>query len=149
VTDDPWDSQQETFGSFLKAQRRLANLSLRDMAERTKVSNAYLSQIERGMHAPSVRVLRSIAKALDLSAEAMLAQAGLFEDEPQPDKGAGEPAATEAAIRRDPTLTSDQKEALLSVYRSYLAVNRGSVDRGTGNRGAGNRGTSSPGRADD
>ena len=51
------------------------------MAERTKVSNAYLSQIERGMHAPSVRVLRSIAKALDLSAEAMLAQAGLFEDD--------------------------------------------------------------------
>ncbi|HEX7276293.1 MAG TPA: helix-turn-helix transcriptional regulator [Acidimicrobiales bacterium] len=125
MTDDPWEAQREAFGSFLRAQRRLANLSLRDMAERTKVSNAYLSQIERGMHAPSVRVLRSIAKALDLSAEAMLAQAGLFEE--------GEPAATdqpstagtETAIRRDPRLTSDQKEALLAVYRSYLASNRG------------------------
>ena len=127
MTDDPWGTQQEAFGSFLRAQRRLANLSLRDMAERTKVSNAYLSQIERGMHAPSVRVLRSIAKALDLSAEAMLAQAGLFEDQRSPDKDAGEPPATEGAIRRDPTLTSDQKEALLSVYRSYLAVNRGTA----------------------
>jgi len=126
VTDDPWGTQRETFGSFLRAQRRLANLSLRDMAERTKVSNAYLSQIERGQHAPSVRVLRSIAKALDLSAEAMMAQAGLFEDEPSPDPGtAGEPPVTEVAIRRDPILTSDQKEALLSVYRSYVAVNRG------------------------
>ncbi len=131
MTDDPWGTQREAFGSFLRAQRRLANLSLRDMAERTKVSNAYLSQIERGMHAPSVRVLRSIAKALDLSAEAMLAEAGLFEDDPapgapgSPGSPAGEPPGTESAIRRDPQLTSDQKEALLSVYRSYLAVNRG------------------------
>ncbi len=132
---DPWDAQREAFGSFLRAQRRLANLSLRDVAERTKVSNAYLSQIERGLHAPSVRVLRSIAKALDLSAEAMLAQAGLFEDgDPAGgDGGGGERAggapspgpSTEAAIRRDPQLTADQKEALLSVYRSYLAGNRG------------------------
>ncbi|MEA2828047.1 MAG: hypothetical protein QOG43_2486 [Actinomycetota bacterium] len=137
MTEDPWEAQREAFGSFLRAQRRLSNLSLREMAERTKVSNAYLSQIERGMHAPSVRVLRSIAKALDLSAEAMLAQAGLFEDDDAADPGAtpgpgggggGVPAAgsgTEAAIRQDPKLTSDQKEALLSVYRSYLASNRG------------------------
>ena len=128
MSDDPWEAQREAFGSFLRAQRRLANLSLRDMAERTKVSNAYLSQIERGQHAPSVRVLRSIAKALDLSAEAMLAQAGLFEEDPSPDDGAGGPPATEAAIRRDSKLTSDQKEALLSVYRSYLASNRGAPD---------------------
>jgi transcriptional regulator with XRE-family HTH domain len=127
VTNDPWGAQREAFGSFLRGQRRLANLSLRDMAERTKVSNAYLSQIERGMHAPSVRVLRSIAKALDLSAEAMLAEAGLFEDESAPGSSGSpsdEPPVTEAAVRRDPKLTSDQKEALLSVYRSYLAVNR-------------------------
>ncbi len=88
VSDDPWATQREAFGSFLRAQRRLSNLSLREMAERTKVSNAYLSQIERGLHAPSVRVLRSIAKALDLSAEAMMAQAGLFEDD---DAGAADP----------------------------------------------------------
>ncbi|MEA2900542.1 MAG: hypothetical protein QOH36_429 [Actinomycetota bacterium] len=129
MTDDPWGAQREAFGSFLRAQRRLSNLSLREMAERTKVSNAYLSQIERGMHAPSVRVLRSIAKALDLSAEAMLAQAGLFEDDDaaDPDAAGGVTPSpgTEAAIRQDPKLSSDQKEALLSVYRSYLASNHG------------------------
>ena len=107
-------TQREAFGSFLRSQRRLAKLSLREMAERTKVSNAYLSQIERGLHAPSVRVLRSIAKALDLSAEAMLAQAGLFADddsgEADPgDPGGGAPSSaadrsrTEAAIRRTPS----------------------------------------------
>lgn len=135
MTDDPWGAQKEAFGSFLRAQRRLANLSLRDMSERTKVSNAYLSQVERGMHAPSVRVLRSIAKALDLSAEAMLAQAGLFEDDVATEAGAGDdrPPSAEAAIRQDPDLTSDQKEALLSVYRSYVAGNRRSAATGRKN----------------
>ncbi len=125
VTDDPWAAQQEAFGAFLRSQRRLAKLSLRDMAERTKVSNAYLSQLERGLHAPSVRVLRSIGKALDLSAEAMLTQAGLMEDDPAGDAADEQPPTTEAAIRRDPKLSDDQKDALLSVYRSYLANNRG------------------------
>jgi transcriptional regulator with XRE-family HTH domain len=121
---DPWRSQLEAFGTFLRSQRRLANLSLREMAERTKVSNAYLSQIERGMHAPSVRVLGSIARALDLSAEAMLAQAGLFTEEPVTEEGTDQPSGTEMAIRADRLLSDDQKEALLSVYRSYVATNR-------------------------
>jgi len=128
VTDDPWTGQRAALGNFLRAQRRLANLSLREMAERTKVSNAYLSQIERGLHAPSVRVLRAIGQALDLSAEAMLAQAG-FVDRPQATGDEDATAApvgagTEAAIRRDPALTEDQKEALLTVYRSYRGSNR-------------------------
>lgn len=125
-TDAPWEPHLAAFGAFLRAQRRLANLSLREMAERTKVSNAYLSQIERGMHAPSMRVMRSIARALDLSAEAMLAQAGLLDDVVVPDGGPAQPSGTEAAIRADPRLTEDQKEALLSVYRSYIAGNRDS-----------------------
>lgn len=123
---DPWAVHRAALGSFLRAQRNLAKLSLREMAERTKVSNAYLSQIERGLHAPSVRVLRSIAEALDLSAEALLAQAGLIasavgDEETADATGRG----TEAAIRRDAALTDDQKEALLSVYRSYRNSNRG------------------------
>lgn len=121
---DPWDAHFSALGEYLRSQRRLANLSLREMAERTKVSNAYLSQIERGMHAPSVRVLRSIAQALDLSAEAMLAQAGLLAEDPEPGADAAARGGTEAAIRADRRLSESQKEALLSVYRSYIAGNR-------------------------
>ncbi|HET7487483.1 MAG TPA: helix-turn-helix transcriptional regulator [Acidimicrobiales bacterium] len=124
---DPWEAQLGALGNFLRSQRRLANLSLREMADRTKVSNAYLSQIERGLHVPSMRVLRSIARALDLSADAMLVQAGLLADEP----GGAERDRpnTEAAIRSDPLLTEDQKGALLGVYRSYIANNgRGRED---------------------
>jgi transcriptional regulator with XRE-family HTH domain len=116
MTGDPWQQHVDALGEFIRAQRRLAKLSLRDLAERARVSNPYLSQIERGMHAPSVRVLSSIAGALGLSAETLLAEAGLG----GLDAGAG---ATEAAIRSDAALSDEQKDALLAVYRSYVAAN--------------------------
>src|SRR2546421_12066342 len=127
VTDDIWRSRLESLGAFIRSQRRLANLSLRDMAELTHVSNPYLSQIERGLHEPSVRVLRSIARALNVSAETLLAQAGLLNDEEPAGEGAAHPAnseSTEAAIRADARLTPEQKDALLAGYRSYVAANR-------------------------
>src|SRR4249919_970013 len=74
VTDDPWKQQLEAFGQFIHTQRKLARLSLRDLSDRTEISNAYLSQIERGIHAPSVRVMKSLADAFNISAETMLEQ---------------------------------------------------------------------------
>ena len=130
MSTDPWREHLEALGSFIRSQRRLANLSLRDLAARTDVSNPYLSQIERGLHEPSVRVLRSIARALNLSAETLLAQAGLLEDDQDPPEPSPDDApATEAAIRADAQLTDPQKEALLGVYRSYLASNRAAGNR--------------------
>src|SRR6267378_3565682 len=117
----------DTLGSFIRSQRRLANLTLREMAELAKVSNPYLSQIERGLHEPSVRVLRSIASALNISAETLLMQAGLLDGTGPPvpeDAGHGGPqseaSTTVAAIRLDPALTESQKEALLAVYRGFV-----------------------------
>jgi len=115
----------EALGTFIRNQRKLANLSLRDMAERTNVSNPYLSQIERGLHEPSVRVLRSIARALNLSAETLLAQAGVLEGEESQDSDRPR-VTTEDAIRADPYLSQSQKEALLSVYRSYRSASASS-----------------------
>ena len=121
---DAWRAQRETLGAFIRSQRKLANLSLRELAALTKVSNPYLSQIERGLHEPSVRVLRSIADALDISAETLLAQAGLIKDQISVQNGGtAAQQATERAIRADPRLSDAQKEALIAVYRSYIAVN--------------------------
>ena len=88
-------SHVESLGNFIRTQRRLANLTLREMAELAKVSNPYLSQVERGLHEPSVRVLRSIAAALNMSAETLLAQAGLL------DAAGGTPGAATAARKSD------------------------------------------------
>ena len=121
--DDAWKSQLEALGGFIRGQRQLANLSLREMARLSDVSNAYLSQIERGLHQPSVRVLRSLADALNVSAETLLTQAGLIEDDAADPAGAADvapgPPRTIAAILADPSLTPEQREALLSVYRSF------------------------------
>jgi len=121
---DPWTAQMEALGAFIRGQRELAHLSLRQMAELTSLSHPYLSQVERGVHQPSVRVLKAIAEALNMSAEALLAQAGLFSsDEPA---GAADtadaPTAQQVAevIRADTRLTDAQKAALIAVYDSML-----------------------------
>ena len=126
--DEGVRQQLEALGGFIRAQRQQAQLTLRDLAARTNVSNPYLSQIERGLHEPSVRVLKAISVALNVSLESMLVAAGLLAEE-EPDEADGgdgpvPPAAattTEDAIRADPRLTEDQRASLLAVYRSYTA----------------------------
>jgi len=113
--EESWKAQLRVLGEFIRTQRKLARLSLRELAALTDLSNAYLSQIERGLHEPSVHVLRAIAEALGLPPDALLAEVGLVADRTD-SRGA---ETTEAAIRSDPGLTDEQKEALLSVYRSY------------------------------
>jgi transcriptional regulator with XRE-family HTH domain len=100
-------------GAFIRAQRQLARLSLRQLAEVSEVSNAYLSQVERGLYQPSAQVLKSIAGALNLSAESFYAQAGLLDDRPPR-------RSVEEAIQLDERLTDDQKHALLGVYRGFV-----------------------------
>ena len=126
MAEDPWRSQLEAFGSFVRTQRQLAKLSLRELAELATVSNPYLSQIERGLHEPSIRVIKAIANALDISTETLLAQVGLVGDE---ESGLRVHGATEAAISADPYLTDGQREALLAVYRSYVAESRNTIKR--------------------
>jgi transcriptional regulator with XRE-family HTH domain len=138
---DPWDAQMEALGAFIRSQRKLANLSLRQLAELSTLSNPYLSQLERGMHQPSVRVLQLISGALDLSAEMLLAQAGLLDPRPPAassdpsnsgragsDPASSDPAgadapppeSVQAAIEADDRLDDEQKRAILAVYRSML-----------------------------
>jgi transcriptional regulator with XRE-family HTH domain len=118
---DPWEAQREALGSFIRAQRKMANLSLRQLAELTTLSNPYLSQLERGLHQPSVRVLKLISDALNVSAETLLAEAGLITPaSPAPDETAPAGPLTEEAIRADDRLSEDQKAALIAVYRSML-----------------------------
>jgi transcriptional regulator with XRE-family HTH domain len=108
--EQPWDA----FGNYLRNQRRLAQLSLRQLAELTKISNPYLSQIERGLHQPSIAIIKSLAGALNLSVSDLLAHAADI-------ASGGEPTTTtQGAIRSDPYLNEAQKSALLAVYASMV-----------------------------
>jgi transcriptional regulator with XRE-family HTH domain len=129
MTTDPWGAQVEALGAYIRQQRQLANLSLRQLADLTTLSNPYLSQIERGLHEPSVRVLKLIADALDLSTEALLAHAGLVDEstDDSVDEGTDERAdqneeqrGVEAAIRAEDRLSGDQQKALIAVFRSMV-----------------------------
>jgi transcriptional regulator with XRE-family HTH domain len=118
ASGDDVDPRVRQLGQYIRLQRQMADLSLRGMADLTKVSNAYLSQIERGLHQPSLRVLQAIAEALNIPPDTLLAEAGVM-------SGAGDPsteshAGTEAAIRSDPDLLPEEREALLRIYRSFV-----------------------------
>ena len=104
-------------GEFIRSQRRLADLSLRQLSALAQVSNPYLSQIERGIHKPSAEVLKGIADALHISAETLYARAGLLNED---DHSVKDVPTVEQAIRMDAGLTTEQKKALIRVYKSFL-----------------------------
>ena len=109
----------ESLGDYLREQRVSSRLSLRQLAEQAGVSNPYLSQIERGLRRPSAEVLQQLAKALRISAEQLYLRAGLV----SPDEGVG--GSVELAVLGDPQLTERQKQTLLDVYASFLALHAG------------------------
>ena len=101
-------------GTFIRDQRRTTHLSLRKLAELAGVSNPYLSQIERGLRKPSAEILQQIAKALSISAESLYVRAGILEARDDAVDVVGE-------IRRDNSLSADQRHALIRIYQSFRA----------------------------
>ena len=101
----------EDIGEYIRSQRELAQVSLRQLARATGVSNPYLSQIERGLRKPSAEILQQIARGLRISAEALYVRAGILEERPA--------SAVTDAVHADPTLTERQKQVLLEVYQSF------------------------------
>jgi len=112
------DANPLDLGVFIREQRRIAELSVRRLAELAGVSNPYLSQIERGLRKPSADILQQIAKALEISSETLYVRAGILDED-----FVMETSDVEETIRKAPELTAEQKKALLGVYRSFLAAN--------------------------
>jgi transcriptional regulator with XRE-family HTH domain len=119
---EPWDTQMEALGDFIRRRRKQANLSLRQLAEKTRLSNPYLSQIERGLHQPSMRVIKLISEALNVSAETLLTHAGLLHHADGEGQAGAETPGVEQAVEADGRLSDQQKAALISVYRSMLGA---------------------------
>ena len=104
-------------GEFIRRQRELAQLSIRQLADICGISNPYLSQIERGLRMPSSMILQSISKGLRLSAETLYAQAGILDPEEV------EESDVIKSVMRDPYLSSRQREMMIDMYRSFRKVN--------------------------
>ena len=109
-----------TLGEIIRKQRELAELPMRQLAAMVGISGPYLSQIERGLRAPSDQVLGAIAQSLQTSAGALQDQAeALAPQQPQPSE-------VLAAIEKDPDLTARQRQALAEVYS---ALTEGTIAR--------------------
>jgi transcriptional regulator with XRE-family HTH domain len=108
------DHEESPVGEFIRRQRELQELTMRQLADRVGISNPYLSQIERGLRAPSERVLNSIVDQLELSAEALQDYAQRTREHED-----GEESAVVRAVRDDPSLTARQRQALLEVYGAF------------------------------
>ncbi|HVQ83491.1 MAG TPA: helix-turn-helix transcriptional regulator [Mycobacterium sp.] len=105
-------------GSFIRDLRENAQVSVRQLAERSGVSNPYLSQVERGLRKPSADVLSQIAKALRISAEVLYVRAGILEP--------GDPNQVRDAIITDTAITERHKQILLDIYASFTQQNESS-----------------------
>src|ERR671936_286912 len=104
-------------GEIIRQQRELAEMSMRQFADLAGISNPYLSQIERGLRAPSEHVLEGIAGALKVSADALYKQAGM---DPPGEEPAENPVLI--AIAADPRLTARQRSALREVYNAFIGA---------------------------
>lgn len=113
-------AERSALGQFIKSQRQLAELSQRELARLANLSDPYVSQIERGRHDPSIKVLQAIAKALNIRADTILSYTGWLKGDEDPD---AEWVDAEPAIRADHRLTLEQQQALVSTYRAFLAAN--------------------------
>ena len=108
-----------TLGAYIREQRETAEVSLRQLAKASGVSNPYLSQVERGLRNPSAEILGQIAKALRISAETLYVRAGLLDEHPAT-------ISVGEAIAADPLLTDRQRGVLVEIYSSFQAENAAS-----------------------
>ena len=113
----------DAFGAYVRSQRKLAQLTLRQTAELASISNPYLSQIEHGLALPSIAVLSALADALSVSAETMLLRAAGISTLNSAERS----SQTEDSIRQDPRLDTSQKLALLAVLASFVGSSPGAV----------------------
>ncbi len=112
-------------GEYLREQRELAHLSVRQLSATTGISNPYLSQIERGLKRPSAEILKALAQGLRISAESLYVRAGLLD----PDTQAAARGASDVrtALRADPHLTEHQRRIMLDLYDSFVTAEHGSA----------------------
>jgi transcriptional regulator with XRE-family HTH domain len=111
VTTQQSADDQLRLGEIIRRQRELAELSMRQVAAMAGISNPYLSQIERGLRAPSEEVLRAIAESLDVSADLL-----------RGDKPEDASAEVIEAIQLDPDLTASQRRSLIEAYQALRRV---------------------------
>ena len=123
--DESVPAGHQTLGDFLRSLRIKAKLKLREVEERSGVSNAYLSQLETGkINKPSPHIIHKLASAYDVSYERLMIMAGYIVGPDSPISGEqpvvpGSRIPT-SAIRE---LSPEEEDAVLN-YLEYLRLRK-------------------------
>ncbi len=123
------DRRDEDIGQMLKRLR--GDISLRGVQRLTGISNAYLSQIEKGIRQPGPKLLKRLASLYGVGLQELLRKAGYL------DAGGAEPEADEATeveraydyVLSDPVfrvgtrprgpLSMESKRFIVELYERY------------------------------
>jgi HTH-type transcriptional regulator, competence development regulator len=72
----------ENFGTYMRRLRKARGLTLKQVETQAKVSNAYISQAERGLRKPpQPEILKRLAKVYDVPHRDLLIAAGHLEED--------------------------------------------------------------------
>jgi transcriptional regulator with XRE-family HTH domain len=126
--------QRRLAGAYIRQQRKMADMSMRQVSAMVGISNPYLSQIERGLRAPSEAVAAGIATALGVSVDDLYEQG----------EAGGNTVGLEAAIQAASELTAAQRASLTEIYRSFVRANDGDAARDAAPEGNDPGGASGP-----
>ena len=128
-TNEEQDRREESIGQMLRRLR--GETSLRGIQRLSGISNAYLSQIEKGLRRPGPRVLRRLAALYGVGVQEMFRKAGYLE------RDGGEPEVDETAeverayryVLADPVfrvgtrprgpLSTESKRFIVELYERY------------------------------
>ena len=126
---DETEPREETIGQMLKRLR--GETSLRGVQRLSGVSNAYLSQIEKGMRQPGPKLLRRLAALYGVGVHELLRKAGYLEREGE-EQEVDETAEVERAyqyVLADPVfrvgtrprgpLSIESKRFIVELYERY------------------------------
>jgi transcriptional regulator with XRE-family HTH domain len=70
------------FGTYMRTLRKQRGLTLKQVEQAAQVSNAYISQFERGLrNPPHPEILNRLAKVYDVSARELMVAAGYLTDD--------------------------------------------------------------------
>ena len=94
----------ESFGSCMRQLRKSRGLTLKQVETQAKVSNAYISQIERGLRKPPhPDILKRLAKTYDVPHRELLVAAGYLEEDSAETAKRREIEEAYEHVRTDPT----------------------------------------------
>lgn len=115
-------------GKMLKRQRSMLGLSLSEVSERSGVSSSHLGRIERGERFPSAKILRKVAKTLELDEREVFVIADYLspKDPTEPVAGRVDPCVI-AELAKLPVETQHIVIAIIAILKTLAKVGAAST----------------------